>query len=377
MMAELKVLINQLEEAALHPAQTIGKTCKDTGKDAIGCFPIYTPEELVYAAGFIPVGMWGGPTELKLVDKYLQSFCCSIMRTNIEFGMKGTYDKLKAVIIPTFCDTLKCIVENWKVAVPQVPVLPIVYPQHRRIAAGEKYLVEELTRVLGEIEKVKGSKVSEADLENSLAVYEDYRSTMREFVEVAANCPVTINAKTRHLLIKAAYFMDKKEYTAIMKEIITGLKAIGKEDFKGIRAIATGLMAEPVGVLDVFVENNIAIVGDDLAQESRQFRTLTRKEGSPIERIAFRTTDQRGCTFLYEEEKTRGQMLIDMAKEKDAQMVVTVMMKFCDPEEFDYPIYKAELEAAKIPLLYLEVEQQMDSLEQVRTRVQSFAEMLS
>jgi len=52
------------------------------------------------------------------------------------------------------------------------------------------------------------------------------------------------------------------------------------------------------------------------------------------------------------------------------------MMKFCDPEEFDYPVYKAQLEAAGIPILYLEVDQQMESFEQIRTRIQSFAEMV-
>ena len=35
------------------------------------------------------------------------------------------------------------------------------------------------------------------------------------------------------------------------------------------------------------------------------------------------------------------------------------LMKFCDPDEFDYPIYKAELEEACIPHLYLEVEQRL------------------
>ena len=51
-------------------------------------------------------------------------------------------------------------------------------------------------------------------------------------------------------------------------------------------------------------------------------------------------------------------------------------MKFCDPEEYDYPIYKAELEKAGIPELYLETDQQLSTFEQIRTRVQSFTEML-
>ena len=53
-----------------------------------------------------------------------------------------------------------------------------------------------------------------------------------------------------------------------------------------------------------------------------------------------------------------------------------MMMKFCDPEEYDYPIYKAELEEAGVPELYLEIDQQLTTFEQIRTRVQSFTEML-
>ena len=67
---------------------------------------------------------------------------------------------------------------------------------------------------------------------------------------------------------------------------------------------------------------------------------------------------------------------MDLVKETKSEAVVVFMMKFCDPEEFDYPIYKKELEEAGIPVLYLEIDQQMDSYEQIRTRVQSFTEML-
>lgn len=69
-------------------------------------------------------------------------------------------------------------------------------------------------------------------------------------------------------------------------------------------------------------------------------------------------------------------MLIDMAEECGADGIVVLMMKFCDPEEYDYPIYKEEVEAASVPMLYLEIDQQLTSFEQIRTRVQSFTEML-
>jgi len=69
-------------------------------------------------------------------------------------------------------------------------------------------------------------------------------------------------------------------------------------------------------------------------------------------------------------------MLLEMAEETGAQAVIYCQLKFCDPEEFDYPILKKEFATAKVPLLYVELEQQMDSPEQLRTRIQTLAEIL-
>lgn len=371
-----KEIIQKLEIAALHPSKTVVDTIKTTGKPMIGCFPIYTPEEIIYAAGAIPIGMWGGNTELQLADKYLQSFCCSIMRSNMEYGMKGSYNMLQGIVLPTFCDTLKCVCENWKVAVPHIPIVPIAYPQNRTLDCGFEYLIYEFDRVKNEIERLLGVQISDDKLKEAFDLYEDYRTTMRAFTEAAADYPEIIGARTRHLIIKAGQFLDKAAYKEDIKLIMKSLKEEPIKKFKGIKVIATGLIAEPVEILEIFEENHIAFVGDDLAQESRQWRTPSRIDGSVFEKMAYRIVDQRGDTFLYEEQKTRGEMLIHMSKENKANAIVVFMMKFCDPEEFDYPIYKAEIEAARIPMLYLEIDQQITSFEQIRTRVQSFTEML-
>lgn len=367
-------IIDKLKEMALQPKEAVIKTMRETGKQLIGCFPIYTPEELVYAAGYIPVGMWGGKTELQLADRYLQSFCCSIMRSNIEYGMKGTSDILKAVIIPTFCDTLKCIVENWKVAVPHVPLIPVVYPQNRKLDGGVQYAQEEFKRVKRELEKLRGYSLRNGELDKAWLLYEDHRATMRRFVEIASDYPEEISNFTRHLIIKSGYFMDKKQHMDDVKNIIEGLEKKIKTDSNTMRVIATGLISEPIEILEILDNENITFVGDDLAHGTRQFRITGRNKGKILHRMSMRIADQRGDSFLFESEKTRGQMLIDMVREKDAKAVVVFMMKFCDPEEFDYPIYKEELEKAGIPILYLEVEQQISSFEQFRTRIQSFRE---
>lgn len=374
-MADYKALIDELKNIASTPGKSILASAEESGKEPFGCFPLHTPEELVYAAGYLPVGLWGGKTELKLSDKYLQGFCCTIIKANVEFGMNGTYNMLKGVIIPTLCDTLKCVSENWIYACPNIPVIPIAYPMLRKLEGGEKYCVEEFRHVQKRLEEISGKAISEDAIEAAFNIYETYRETMREFVELAAEYPLIFDAKTRHLIIKAAYFMDKVKYTSMVKEIIAEVKQLPKEEAK-LRIIASGVLSEPVEILDILTENGIAIVGDDLSQESRMWRTPARKEGSALEKMAGIIADQKGDTFLYEQEKYKGAMLIEQAKAKNADGVIYFQMKFCDPEEFDYPIVKKELEAEGLPLLYLEVDQLMDSVEQLRTRIQTFAELL-
>lgn len=369
--------IEQLCDAALHPGKTILATREETGKDLVGCFPIHTPEEIVYAAGCVPVGMWGGRTEIQLADKYLQSFCCSIMRTNVELAMRGTYDMLKAVIIPTFCDTMKCIVENMKLAMPKVPTIAMAYPQHRTLSAGVEYTVSEIKRVRHQLELILGKIITERQIEEAFAVYEEYRQAMRRFTETSAEHPDIITARKRHLLIKAGQFMDKAIYTRMIKEISRGLEDELPSGFQGTRVVVTGLLSEPIEMLDIFDENHVAIGADDLSLGSRLWRTSTRRDVNDVfQKMACRIADQEGDTFLYEPEKKKGQMLVDMAEECRADGIIVLMMKFCDPEEYDYPIYKEEVEAASVPMLYLEIDQQLTSFEQIRTRVQSFTEML-
>ena len=53
-MKTLEMMIQTLCQAGRCPEETIRSSVKETGKPAVGCFPLFVPEELVYAAGFLP-----------------------------------------------------------------------------------------------------------------------------------------------------------------------------------------------------------------------------------------------------------------------------------------------------------------------------------
>jgi benzoyl-CoA reductase/2-hydroxyglutaryl-CoA dehydratase subunit BcrC/BadD/HgdB len=72
----------------------------------------------------------------------------------------------------------------------------------------------------------------------------------------------------------------------------------------------------------------------------------------------------------------RGQYLLDKVKAYNADGVVFLLLKFCDPHGFDYPYMKAMLDKENIPSLLFEIEDQISSEGQLRTRCEAFLEML-
>ena len=110
-MADLQQSIARLQAACDNPRAQLDYYLSQ-GKKVVGCFAPWAPEELVHASGMIPMGMWGGHTELKMAKSYLPAFACSIMQANMEFGLQGVYKGMSAVIVPAICDTLRCMTQN-------------------------------------------------------------------------------------------------------------------------------------------------------------------------------------------------------------------------------------------------------------------------
>lgn len=374
-MANLNENIKILEAAVNNPKAYLDKYLND-GKKIIGCFPMFVPEELVHAAGMIPVGLWGAQTDLFLAKQYLPAFACSIMQSCLELGLRGSYKGISAVIIPTLCDVFRCITQDWKSGVKDIKMIPITFPQNRTNAGAVEFLMSEYELVIKALKEL-GGEVTEESLSETIKVYNEHNAAIREFTEVANKHLDIVNPIVRHNVIKSSYFMEKSEHTAILKEINAELNKLPEYEWKGKKVVLTGITAEPDDFLQIFVDNNIAVVGDDLAHESQQFRTDIPLEGaSAVERLAKQWCLREGVSLANDPDKKRGRIILDLVKKGKADGVVVCMMKFCDPEEYDYPMYEKELRAAGVPSVQIEMDQQTTSFEQARTRIQTFAEML-
>lgn len=375
-MRTAKEIINEFKAIADNPRKAMDDYKKETGKGAVGIMPVYCPEEIVHAAGYLPIGMWGAQKkQISKARTYLPPFACSIMQSVMELQLEGVYDDLEAVIFSVPCDTLKCMSQKWN---RPVPAIVFTHPQNRKIAkdAANVFAREEFNIVKEKLEDILDVHISNKAIKNSIAVYNENRAACREFSDVAAEYAAVVTPSDRHAVIKARWFMEKSRHTALVKELIAALKAEPAPEFKGKKIIVTGIQVEPYDVLDIFQENGFAIVADDLAQETRNFRQDVPNDDDALMALARAWNEFDGCSLATDANKPKGQMIIDAVKKYGADAVVVCMMKFCDPEEFDYPILLQEFEAAGVKNLYIEVDQESTAFEQVKTRIQTFAEIL-
>ena len=358
------------------------KTYKADGKKVIGIMPYHIPEELVFAAGMIPMGMWGNNNKMiNRAKEFSPTFYCSLVQLDLEMLLDGTLDDLDGVITATMCDTLRPMSQNIKVAVKdKFPMIFVAHPQNRFGKAGKEYTAYQYTKIKNELERIANCKITDEALKNAIGIYNESRAARREFVRLAGEHPEAVSAVARGAVLKSAWFLPKDEYTKQLKLLNEKLAKLPPSQWQGTRVVTSGIICDNKQLLQIFDDNNIAIGADDVSHESRAFRMdIPTTNDDPMVCLAEHFALQDYDPMLYDcrpAEKQRVTFLQNLAKESNAQGVVIFMMQFCDPEETDYPYIKDGLSELNIPHIRLGLDQQMRDFGQMSTSLQAFSTVL-
>lgn len=367
-------LLNTFGEAAANPKKQMDAYLA-AGEKVVLTAPVYVPEEIIHAMGLVPMGSWGADLSLSRSKEYFPAFICSILQSILELGMRGDYEGASAIVIPSLCDSLKCLGQNWKYAVPSIPFIPMTYPQNRWGEVGTAYTKAGYERVIADLEKATGATFQEENLAASISIYNRHNDAMRRLGQALPLHP-ELTARQRSAIFKSAFFMKKETHTALVEDLLSQWGEKG-EAVEKVPVMTTGILCDSPALLDIFDELGLQIVADDVAAESRQYRTDAPDGMAPLDALSEKFARMGLCSVLYDPKKERPEYIAKNAKEKGAKGVIMVMTKFCDPEEFDYPLLKKACAAAGIPVALIEVDRQMEDFEQARTMLEAFKETLA
>ncbi|CAK7056509.1 MULTISPECIES: 2-hydroxyacyl-CoA dehydratase subunit D [Fusobacterium] len=377
-MDEIKELLEQFKYYANNPRKQLDKYLAE-GKKAVGVFPYYAPEEIVYAAGVVPFGVWGGQGSIERAKEYFPTFYYSLALRCLEMALDGTLDGLSASIITTLDDTLRPFSQNYKVGVGQkIPMIFLNHGQHRKEEFGKTYNARIFNKAKEELEKICGVTVTDENLKKAFKVYNENRAEKRKFIKLAAKHPQTIKASDRCYVLKSSYFMLKDEHTALLKQLNAKLEALPEESWDGVRVVTSGIITDTPGLLEVFDAYKVCIVADDVAHESRALKVdIDLSIEDPMLALADQFARMDEDPILYDPDiYKRPKYVVNLAKENNADGCLLFMMNFNDTEEMEYPSLKQAFDAANIPLIKMGYDQQMVDFGQVKTQLETFNEIV-
>jgi benzoyl-CoA reductase subunit C len=374
-MAEIQVL-HALVAAARAPLSDW--PARYPGRRAMGYLCSYVPEEIIHAAGFVPVRVRGNAVPLRRADAHLQSFACALCRSTLDQVLSGGLSFLAGTVFAHTCDTMQALADLWRMNT-ETPhfVDTVMQPANLGSPATRPYLVAELNRFRERLAAWAGCSITDDDLRASIALYDE----TRRLVEKLQGMRDRLSAPHFFAILDAAQGMPRELFNPLLAELLAALEdapAGGDSRTRaasGPRLFLVGAVFDEPRLLDLIEDLGANVAGDDLCSGSRHFHDRVSSEGDPLAALADYYLRRPPCPTKLQPAHDPGLYLLDQVRQARGQGVVFVLEKFCEPHAFDYARIRAALDGAGMPHLLLEMEQ-MPSLEALRTRLQAFVEML-
>ena len=354
---------------------------KHPGSKVVGCYPVYTPVEIIHAGGMLPVGIIGGGNRLEIAhaDSRFQSFICSIVKSTLELGLTEKLNFLDGIVFHSICDPARNLGSVFKRNFPNLMVEYIHFPQNMISRHTQDYLAAEYKRIKSSYETLVGIPISDEDLWQSIRLYNEQRRLMRELYNLRAKKPQNLSTMECYVLTRIGTLLPVEEHIEILKEALPLLKQRNEKTKDRIRVVLEGSFCEqpPLELIEGLESAGCYILDDDFLQGWRFFKEDVSSEGDPLQNLAQAYLNKSVFSGVkHDLREPKSKHLIDKVKETGADAVLILAAKFCEPALFDYALYRQALEREGIPHLYLEFEEKMWIFDKARTEVETFVESM-
>jgi benzoyl-CoA reductase subunit C len=370
--------LERIRAVADDPYAYAAEMKKRENKPVIGFFCTYTPEEFIYAAGALPFRLFGTKKDIVLADAHLQSYCCSLARGGLEDALNGSLSFLDGAVFPHTCDSIQRLSDIWRLNAGLAFHIDVVLPVILHTQTARAYMIDVLREFKTDLESALNSEISKESLHRAIKVYNRIRNHLKTIAMIRSRSPQTISGADLFAVVKAAMVMDRDEIAGLLPALEETLANRAQPDCakSGKRIILSGGICSHSHIYTLLAESGAEVVWDDLCTGSRYFEGEIENASDPVEAIADRYLTRMVCPSKHLNITSRGEHLVNLVKAHRASGVVFLFLKFCDPHAFDYPYLKKYLDDAGVPSLLLEVEEQLPSSGQLRTRFETFVDML-
>ena len=175
------------------------------------------------------------------------------------------------------------------------------------------------------------------------------------------------------------------EYNELIRDAIKEIKERKTVPAqKRARILIYGAEIDDAGFISLVEESGARVVMDDICPGTRYFGHDVDMTDNPLVGLSRHYLEDIQCPRTYrakvgthqEDLDNRFGYLLDYAKEFGVNGVILYITRYCDTFQLDVPNLRDYLQEAGLPVLLLENDYSMTTIGQLRTRIQTFLEMI-
>lgn len=351
---------------------------KQLGKKVFGWLCTYVPEEILHAAGALPIRIIGYSHEAELDDgtAHLYINNCSFSRSCLQLGLEGQYDFLDGAVGGSTCDGARRLFDIWRqyIGTPFHHVLTV--PRKYTERAHDLYH-QEVRGFKAHLEAYLDLTISDEALRESVLLYNRSRQLLQRLYELRKRESPPISGAETMEILNAAYRMPKEIFNQWLEELLDELESSNRTYAGRARVMINGSVLTNPDFIRSIEDQGALVVTDELCTSTRYWgdEIILDDERPILECISRRYLNNFPCARMYPSDE-RFNRIIDFAQAYRVDGVISQIVRFCVPYSHDLPSLTERLKAIGIPTLPLDVEYGSSGSGQIATRVQAFLEMI-
>ncbi len=360
------------------------KELKESGKNIVGAFCTYTPTELIYAAGAIPVGLCGMDEEpIAAAENHLPRNLCPLIKSSYGYAITDScpfFYFSDLIVGETTCDGKKKMYELLD-DIKQTHVMHL--PQGPNKAHAFDYWKQEMIEFKKVLEEKFDVEITDQKLRQAIVERNKERQIILEFFELGKLKPSPLTGYGTNTLMDSLGFQFSRDiqYSEIVKKT-KELRHKYETKLKGTvsdrpRILVTGCPTGGVRekVIKRIEELGADIVGFENCGGPREKKDLVDEEIDPIDALT-RKYMNIGCSVMTPN-NSRFEALDEMIDEYQIDGVVEVILQACHTFNVEsFNVRKFVKEKKDKPYICIETDYSKSDKGQIDTRLNAFIEML-
>jgi benzoyl-CoA reductase/2-hydroxyglutaryl-CoA dehydratase subunit BcrC/BadD/HgdB len=327
---------------------------KAKGGKVVGYFCDKVPEEIIRAAGFLPVRLSGNPWgSTQEADKYAEPFHEGFVHSMFNQLLKGEFDYLDYLIIPHSRDTvvgLYGLILQVKELEPdrQLPEIYFYETLHSRYYLTDVYNRESMRELKAKLEEWSGQTLSKEALLQAIDLGNTNKKLLKQIVDLRIVDFPRISGTEALQIFSSSVLTLKEEHNRLLSEYLEEAKNWPVKE--GARLFVAGSPLDNLQFYELVESCDAIIVAEDNCWGSRYAEDPIKTTSDPMEAIADRYQSQTACTWAFPM-NLRREYILRKVMESKAQGVIIYINDWDYAGAWDAPLIKQGLEEKGIPLI--------------------------